>query len=144
MMRGLIRAILVLVVIVAAGFFLIGYWASGSFTPEPQRSGTSETSGTVDVTAARERGAELAQRAAYVAATVNETIDEAALTGKIKAKMVLDDLVKARSINVTTSGSTSTLTGKVYSEKERERAVQLARETEGVTEVVDRLVVEGP
>lgn len=59
----------------------------------------------------------------------------------IKAKMALDDSVKARAIDVTTTGSTVTLTGTVRSASERDRAVALARETAGVTAVVDRLEI---
>jgi len=55
--------------------------------------------------------------------------------------MALDDTVKALSIDVDTNGSVVTLTGAVHSETERAKAVQLARETEGVTTVNDRLVV---
>jgi osmotically-inducible protein OsmY len=55
--------------------------------------------------------------------------------------MVLDDLVKARSIDVTTTGTTVTLSGTVHSEPERQRAVSLAKETEGVTRVIDQLEV---
>jgi osmotically-inducible protein OsmY len=35
-----------------------------------------------------------------------------------------------------------TLSGRVHSQTERERALRLARETEGVQQVVDRLRVE--
>ena len=51
----------------------------------------------------------------------------------------LDDSVKSRSIDVTTNGSTVTLTGTVRSAAERDRAMALARETAGVTSVIDRL-----
>ncbi len=56
--------------------------------------------------------------------------------------MVLDDYVKARTINVETKGSVVTLTGTVESVAERERAVRLAKETKGVTEVVDKLEIK--
>ena len=85
----------------------------------------------------------LANRAvakASVAATkVGGTMSDGALTAKIKSKMALDDRVKGRAINVDTSGSVVTMTGVVASADERERAVRLARDTEGVTQVVDRL-----
>ena len=68
-------------------------------------------------------------------------VSEAALTTKIKAKMALDDSVKARSIDVTTNGTTVTLTGAVRSQAEHDRAVALARETVGITNVVDRLTI---
>jgi hyperosmotically inducible protein len=90
---------------------------------------------------ARERGAELGERAAAAAAEVTQSVTEASLTAKITAKMALDDLVRARTIDVTTSGSTVTLRGVVQSTAERNRAIALARETDGITAVVDRLEV---
>jgi osmotically-inducible protein OsmY len=55
--------------------------------------------------------------------------------------MALDDLVKARSIDVTTNDNVVTLTGKVGSVVEHDRAVQLAKETAGVTQVVNKLQI---
>jgi osmotically-inducible protein OsmY len=78
------------------------------------------------------------------ASKLGETMGEGALTAKIKSKMALDDHVKARAINVDTSGSVVTLTGVVASAGERTRAVGLARDTEGVSQVVDRLHVRKP
>ena len=139
MFSGVIRLILLLVLVVAAAFFLFGYWANGAFRSTP--AVTEIKTPRIDTTAARERGAELGEKVAVAAARVGETLEEGSLTAKIKAKMVLDDLVKARDINVTTSGTTVTLTGTVHSETERARATALARETEGVTKVVDHLTV---
>jgi len=130
---------LVVVIVVAAAFFLFGYWSNGAFRSAP--AVTEIKTPQIDTAAARERGAELGEKAAVMAARVGETLEEGSLTAKIKAKMVLDDLVKARDINVTTTGTTVTLAGTVHSEKERERAVALARETEGVTKVVDQLTI---
>jgi osmotically-inducible protein OsmY len=53
--------------------------------------------------------------------------------------MALDDLVKARDINVTTHGTTVTLSGTVDSKTEHDRALSLANETAGVTKVIDDL-----
>jgi hypothetical protein len=93
----------------------------------------------------RETGAEVKERAkAGVQTAVNraeEAVAATAVTSKIKAKMALDDEVKASAINVDTDGSVVTLTGDVGSAEERRRALRIARETEGVTNVVDRLRV---
>ena len=62
------------------------------------------------------------------------------MTLKTKSKMALDDMVKARTINVDTTGSVVTLSGTV--ESSQDRAVRLARETAGVTNVVDKLQVK--
>ena len=81
------------------------------------------------------------ERAAVAAEKVKDTAHEATITTKIKAKMALDDSIHARSIDVSTDGSTVTLSGTVGSVAEHDRALALARETTGVTQVVDRLKV---
>jgi hyperosmotically inducible protein len=140
-MRTIIRAALALVAIALVAFLLLGYWAGSRTAVEQSSPPPAGTTGDIDVQKARERGAELGQRAAVAASEVKEAITETSLTAKIKAKMALDDLVKARAIDVTTSGSTVTLRGSVQSAAERDRAVSLARETEGVTKVNDELQV---
>ena len=139
MIRGLVRLMLVLVVLVAAAFFLFGYWSSGRFEAAP--ASVEAPAGRIDTAAARKAGAEVGEKAAIAAARISDSLEEGSLTAKIKAKMVLDDLVKARSIDVTTEGTTVTVAGTVHSQQERERALALAKETEGVTKVVDALVV---
>ena len=138
MVRGVIRLVLVAIVVVAAAFFFLGYWSGGRFEAAPA---TDVRAPDIDTAAARKAGAEIGEKAATVAARVSESMEEGSLTAKIKAKMVLDDLVKARTINVTTDGTTVTLTGTVHSQQERDRSVALAKETEGVTSVVDHLTI---
>jgi len=135
---SILRALLIVIVVVALTFLLMGYFggvrtrdALSTRADIPQASDTVER--------ARERGAEIGEKAAIAATKVEETIGEAALTTKIKAKMALDDSVKARAINVTTHGTTVTLSGTVESNVERDRAMALARETDGVTKVIDDL-----
>lgn len=140
-MRTLIRGVLLLIVVVAVGFLLLGLWGGVSIqrarTDGP--SGSVGTTGTINTEKARERGAEIGEKAAVATEKVKESMSEAAVTAKIKAKMALDDLVKARAIDVTTNGTTVTLSGTVDSKAEHDRAVALARETDGVTRVVDAL-----
>ena len=128
--------ILLLLLVVAA-------LAWGMFAGQALQRGARpvETTRAIDVDAARQRGAELGEKAAIATAKVQETIDEAGITGKIKAKLALDDYVKARSINVTTNGTVVTLAGQVHSASERQRAVTIATETAGVSRVVDRLEI---
>lgn len=142
-MRLLIRLFLVVVLLVGGGFLLLGYWAGhyGS-KAQPSPSTTLRTPGPIDAAKARERGAELGEKTAIAAARARETVAEAAITAKIKAKMALDETVKARAVDVSTTHSTVTLSGTVGSGAERERAVALARETSGVTKVVDHLAVQ--
>lgn len=70
-----------------------------------------------------------------------EAVTSATVTSKIKAKMALDDLVKASNINVDTEGRVVTLTGTVASKDEQRRALRIATETAGVTKVVNHLKV---
>jgi hyperosmotically inducible protein len=138
-MRAFVRALLVLVLLAVLAFVAFNYWPAGSFIHAPQPLNTIGTSGAISTENARERGAELGEKAGAAAAKVHESLDEAGITTKIKAKMALDDTVKGREINVSTTGSTVTLSGTVESLTERHRAVALARETNGVDRVVDQL-----
>jgi osmotically-inducible protein OsmY len=139
-LRVIVLSLLVVLVGVVAYNYLSG--TAGSRVPRLERPGTVGTSGSASVETARERGAEVGEKVAVAAAKVKETAEEAALTSKIKAKMVLDDNIKARAIDVTTDDSSVTLSGTVRSVDEHDRAVRLARETAGVTQVIDRLRIE--
>jgi hypothetical protein len=138
-MRTIVRALLVLVLLGVVGFVLLGYWTGASW---PNAGAGGRPSGTIDSDTAKRRGAEIGEQAARATAKLQNTIGEAALTTKIKAKMALDDTIKAREIDASTTGSTVVLTGTVGSRAELDRAVTLTRETAGVTRVVDRLVVQ--
>ena len=133
-----IRAFVILLLLL-----VVAVLAWGMFAGQALQRGERpvETTRAIDVDAARQRGAELGEKAAVATAKVQETIDEAGITGKIKAKLALDDYVKARSINVTTNGTVVTLAGQVHSASERQRAVTIATETAGVSRVVDRLEI---
>jgi hyperosmotically inducible protein len=139
-----IRAILISLVAIVIGFVAFSYLSGTAWSrfPRPDRPVAVGTTGTGGVETARERGAEVGEKVAIAAEKVKETAAEAALTSKIKAKMVLDDNIRARAIDVTTNGSVVTLNGVVRSVEEHDRAVRLARETAGVTDVADRLQIE--
>jgi hyperosmotically inducible periplasmic protein len=140
----LIRAILISLVVIIIGFVVFAYLSGTAWSsfPRPSRPVAVGTTGTGGVETARERGAEVGEKVAVAAVKVKDTAAEAALTSKIKAKMVLDDNIRARAIDVTTNGSVVTLSGVVRSVDEHDRAVRLARETAGVTNVADRLRIE--
>jgi len=63
------------------------------------------------------------------------------VTTAVKAKFAADDVVKAYKIDVDTKQRVVTLTGAVDSSAAKERAVQLARTTDGVNNVIDNLTV---
>ena len=141
MLRALFRLILVVVVIVGIGAFFLGYrWGDGDVVPD-RAVGTTGVEPRVDTSRARETGAKIGEKVAVGANEAQRALGNAGLTTKIKAKMALDDMIEARSIDVDTDGSIVTLSGTVRSEAERSRALQHARETEGVTRVVDQLRV---
>jgi osmotically-inducible protein OsmY len=132
---SILRLLLAVVLIVVISAVAMGYLSNRNAPHAvnlPDRAQTAET-----VARAREGAAEIGEKAGVAASTVGATLEEAALTTKIKAKMALDDVVKARSIDVTTRGTTVTLSGVVESKAEHDRAMALARETEGVTDVID-------
>src|SRR5918993_2016891 len=66
---------------------------------------------------------------------------DAGVTTNIKSKMAADDAVKAYQIDVDTSNGVVTLSGDVDSSLAKERAVQIARATDGVRDVVDNITV---
>ena len=67
---------------------------------------------------------------------------DAGITTKVKSQFAVDDTVKAYEINVTTNRGVVTLEGDVDSAAAKMQAVQIARTTEGVRDVVDQLVIE--
>ena len=141
MFRALLRLVVVLVLVVAAAAFFLGWWGSNRIDGRDPGAPAVGTTGRVDTQKAKEVGAEVGAKTAEAANRAGAVLNEGALTAKIKSKMALDDLVRARTIDVTTSGQVVTLSGTVASEAERTRAVQLARETAGVSQVVDRLTI---
>jgi osmotically-inducible protein OsmY len=148
-MFRLIRFVIILAILVLALAWLGGYWRPFS-TPTAPASAD-------DVERARQRGGELAKEgaekakevgrdlstaAAKAADAVGEATADGTITAKIKSKMALDEYVKASAIDVDTKDGIVTLTGTVATGRERDRALQLARETSGVKQVVDRLAVK--
>ena len=135
-----IRRLLLLAVLGYGGVAAYNYWSNtGWFVPRA----TALEAGHVKQQAARV-ATRAAAKAGDVAEKVSDRMGESALTAKITSKMALDDRVNAGAINVDMSASVVTLSGVVRSASERERAVRLARETEGVTQVVDRLQIRKP
>jgi hypothetical protein len=138
----MLRFLFVVLLVVGIAAWFLGY-LPGLEGSRAGRSVGTPTDGPVNAEVVRQRGAELGQRASDGLNRAVRTAEDATLTAKIKSKMALDDMVKAREIDVDTLGDTVTLTGVVGSEAERERALRIARETDGVRTVVDRISVIG-
>ena len=137
-MRTLLRLILLFVIVIAAGAFFLGWWGGDHTRPADHSIGTA---GRVDSSRAQQVGAELGARTAEAANKAGEILSDGSLTAKIKSKMALDDSVRARTIDVSTSDHVVTVSGSVRSQAEHDRAVQLAKETNGVTRVIDQLTI---
>jgi hyperosmotically inducible protein len=142
MFRALFKLLVVVVILAGVAAFFLGYRLGGDGVETPVSA--RQVAPGIDAEKARQTGAAIGERVATGAAKAEQALDEAALTAKIKSKMALDDTVKALSIDVDTEGTVVTLSGSVHSEIERAKAVQLARETAGVTTVNDRLIVKYP
>lgn len=63
------------------------------------------------------------------------------ITTSVNARLAADDEVSTYNIEVETADAVVTLTGEVDDPRARERAIELARTTDGVRDVVDRLTV---
>lgn len=87
------------------------------------------------------RIATLLGAAAIALTTVACSSSDPGLTSAVKSKLAADDTVKAYKIDVDTKDAVVTLNGAVDTAVARQRAVELAREIEGVRDVVDQLTV---
>ncbi|MCK7592597.1 BON domain-containing protein [Pseudomarimonas salicorniae] len=73
--------------------------------------------------------------------TVGQVIDDSTITASIKTKLMDDERTEAFDINVTTKSGVVTLKGGADSEAARDVATHIARTTEGVVSVDNRIVV---
>ena len=64
------------------------------------------------------------------------------ITTMVKAKMEMDETVRAAKIEVTTEKGVVTLTGNIDSEEAKQKALAFAKETKGVVEVKDMIAVK--
>lgn len=115
-------------------------------------------SGNVDTMMAKSRAVELARTTDGVASVTDNimvtgtadatpgmpdaapaTFSDAGITATLKSKLLADTTVGGLSIDVDTQDGVVTLTGDVKSQAEKDQALRLARETDGVKSVLDKL-----
>ena len=94
---------------------------------------TAPTGGYVD------RGIDIVDGAAD---RTSAAVKEASITSAVKAKFLADTTVKGLTIDIDTRAGVVGLTGTPAPLAEADRAVMLARNTEGVSHVVDNLQVK--
>jgi hyperosmotically inducible protein len=73
---------------------------------------------------------------------INNVVPDTAITTAIKTQFAADSQISALSISVETTNGTVTLTGTVPSEAAKQRAINLAQNTQGVKTVVEDLIVQ--
>jgi hypothetical protein len=79
--------------------------------------------------------------AVALAFTVACSQSDAGITTAVKSKLAADDTVKAYQVDVDTENKVVTLSGEVETAAQREHAVMIARQTDGVADVIDQLRV---
>jgi osmotically-inducible protein OsmY len=89
--------------------------------------------------AAKEAGRDVKQEAGQAADRAGAAVSDAAVTSAVKSKFLADTAVSGLRIEVDTDGGVVTLNGTVSTKAEADRAVSLARDTAGVTRVVNNL-----
>lgn len=67
--------------------------------------------------------------------TVRRTTDDAGVSVRVRTALLNDPVIAAEAIQVQSQAGHVTLTGRVRSEEERQRAIAVARQTSGVVEV---------
>ena len=73
----------------------------------------------------------------------NEAMDNATITSKVKTKLAADPGINALYIDVDTDNGHVTLKGKVALAGQRDVAERIARQTEGVKDVMNQIQVVG-
>ncbi|HEY6510308.1 MAG TPA: BON domain-containing protein [Vicinamibacterales bacterium] len=94
---------------------------------------------TVDKT--KEIASATARTATAAVSATGEAVTDGWITTRIHSKFVDESLLKGSDIDVDTQDHVVTLKGTVTSDAAKGRAVAVARSTEGVNQVVNRLVV---
>ena len=79
---------------------------------------------------------------AGVGTTTGKYVDDSVITTKVKTELLRDPVTEGFKINVTTIDGVVHLTGLVGSEKEKQRAGELAKQVDGAKLVKNELTVE--
>ncbi len=90
----------------------------------------------------REAAAETKDQSAASARALGENLGDAGIVALIKGKYLLDKDLSALAISVECSHGKVMLTGTAESPERIARAVEIARQTKGVTDVTSRLTVK--
>lgn len=93
--------------------------------------------------AVRENAPGVQAGAEQVGSALKATFDNAALTAKVTTSLHKEGVLSNSKIDVTSKDGVVTLAGSVADEAAKAKAVEVARSVNGVTSVVDQLVLAG-
>jgi len=113
-----------------AGMALFGAGCGNNSTPADRNASNATTPPATSSTTAPER-----------TASAKGAINDAAITGKVKAAVMAEPGIRSLKIDVDTRDGVVTLNGKIDSQEHKDRAMQVAQSVEGVKSVVDNLMV---
>ena len=115
------------------------------------REGTVYLTGVVDTEEARHEAGRIAWRTEGVRGVVNDLtvgertvgswLDDVMISSKVKSKLIANSEIKAGDIDVSSSQGVVTLLGRVSSERIKIEAERIARDTRGVKDVKNELLV---
>ncbi len=129
----------VVLMFIAAGLF-------GCNKPNPtETAGPAETAGQKIDRAAEKTGEKMEQAADKLSQQgeqAGKALDDATITAKVKAAILAEDGLKVLQISVDTVKGVVTLSGSVDSQKNSDRAKEIAGAVAGVKEVENKLVVK--
>jgi hyperosmotically inducible protein len=115
------------------------------------REGVVYLTGVVDTEEARREAGRVAWRTEGVTGVINyltvgertvgSWVDDVMISSKVKSKLIGNSLIKAADIDVSSSQGVVTLIGRVGSQAIKNDAERVARDTKGVTDVNNELLV---
>lgn len=110
-------------------------------TTDTAPGGTATTSTTTTVAPSTAASNAMSATASAMNKAGDATVD-AAITGKVKTKLLADPDVKGLAIDVDTKDGVVTLTGSAEKAGNVDKAVAIAKNTDGVTSVDNKLTVK--
>jgi hypothetical protein len=78
----------------------------------------------------------------FFVACSSQAVDDSTVTAKVKTKLAADTQTSAIKIGVDTIGGVVTLSGTVPTDTEKNKAEELAKNTDGVKRVVNKISVD--
>lgn len=73
--------------------------------------------------------------------SAGQVLDDTLVTSRIRTELIKDGAIRSTNIDVDTIGTTVTLTGRVGSQNEKDRALTIANRFKGYRDLVDNLTV---